>query len=316
MDRRWHRRGGPNFETGLWRDALRVPEVLRNGAWNRRRSLWLDQCVSSPLQDQIREGDSVIGEGKGRHHWIPVPSRHPRSFVRRSCPRKPRSSRSLPRRPATPRSSPAGTASRVPSPTTGILLAEPDIEMVTIAAPNHLHREMTIAAARAGKHVVCREAACMTLEEADNMIEVCRAAGCASDVRRGALLHPEIRQGQGDGRPGRVRRCLSREAERDAFRAARRLVLGRRALRRRRVHGHGMSRPCLLLLVPWTSAADEHSGPHGHLRPSRQDAGRGPLLRDPRVRERRHGTRRGQLGAARRHGRSNRGLRVGRSDLR
>jgi len=39
------------------------------------------------------------------------------------------------------------------------LLAEPDIEMVTIAAPNALHAEMTIAAAHAGKHVVLREAA-------------------------------------------------------------------------------------------------------------------------------------------------------------
>ena len=57
------------------------------------------------------------------------------------------------------------------------MLAEPDIEMVTIAAPNHLHCVMTLDAARAGKHVVCEKPLCMTLEEADEMLAVCREQG-------------------------------------------------------------------------------------------------------------------------------------------
>jgi predicted dehydrogenase len=57
------------------------------------------------------------------------------------------------------------------------MLAERDIEMVTIAAPNALHAAMTLDAARAGKHVVCEKPLCMTLEEADAMIDACRAAG-------------------------------------------------------------------------------------------------------------------------------------------
>ncbi len=57
------------------------------------------------------------------------------------------------------------------------MLAERDLEMVTIAAPNRLHARMTIEAARAGKHVVCEKPLCMTLEEADEMIEACRRAG-------------------------------------------------------------------------------------------------------------------------------------------
>jgi predicted dehydrogenase len=57
------------------------------------------------------------------------------------------------------------------------MLAERDIEMVTIAAPNDLHAEMTVAAAKAGKHVVCEKPLCMRLEEADMMIEVCRRQG-------------------------------------------------------------------------------------------------------------------------------------------
>src|SRR5271157_5263536 len=51
-----------------------------------------------------------------------------------------------------------------------LLLAEPNIEMVTIAAPNFLHAEMTIAAANAGKHVVCEKPLCLNLEEADLML--------------------------------------------------------------------------------------------------------------------------------------------------
>ena len=57
------------------------------------------------------------------------------------------------------------------------LLAEKDIEMVTIAAPNSLHAQMTIDAAKAGKHVVCEKPLCMTLEEADLMIDTCHKQG-------------------------------------------------------------------------------------------------------------------------------------------
>ena len=57
------------------------------------------------------------------------------------------------------------------------MLAEKDIEMVTITAPNSLHAQMTVDIAEAGKHVVCEKPLCMTLEEADRMIDVCRKKG-------------------------------------------------------------------------------------------------------------------------------------------
>lgn len=60
------------------------------------------------------------------------------------------------------------------------MLKEDDVEMVTIAAPNYLHAQMTLDAAAAGKHVVCEKPLCMTLEEAEEMIDTCR--------RRGVLL--------------------------------------------------------------------------------------------------------------------------------
>ena len=57
------------------------------------------------------------------------------------------------------------------------LLANPDIEMVSITAPNRLHAQITIDAAKAGKHVVCEKPLCITLEEADAMIDACARAG-------------------------------------------------------------------------------------------------------------------------------------------
>ena len=57
------------------------------------------------------------------------------------------------------------------------MLREPDIEMVTITAPNELHKQMTCDIARAGKHPVCEKPLAMTLAEADEMLDVCRQQG-------------------------------------------------------------------------------------------------------------------------------------------
>lgn len=57
------------------------------------------------------------------------------------------------------------------------MLRERDIEMVTIAAPNHLHARMAIDIALAGKHVVCEKPLALTLEEADEMIDTCQRQG-------------------------------------------------------------------------------------------------------------------------------------------
>jgi myo-inositol 2-dehydrogenase/D-chiro-inositol 1-dehydrogenase len=57
------------------------------------------------------------------------------------------------------------------------LVRDPDIEMVTITTPNTLHAEMTIRLAEAGKHIVVEKPLCVTLDEADAMIEACRKNG-------------------------------------------------------------------------------------------------------------------------------------------
>src|SRR6202008_628306 len=57
------------------------------------------------------------------------------------------------------------------------MLRDQAVEMISITAPNRLHAQMTIDAARAGKHVVCEKPLCVTLEEADAMIDACAKAG-------------------------------------------------------------------------------------------------------------------------------------------
>ncbi len=57
------------------------------------------------------------------------------------------------------------------------MLALNEIDMIVIGAPNIFHCEITVAAAKAGKHVVVEKPLCMNLAEADRMIEACKTAG-------------------------------------------------------------------------------------------------------------------------------------------
>jgi myo-inositol 2-dehydrogenase/D-chiro-inositol 1-dehydrogenase len=52
-----------------------------------------------------------------------------------------------------------------------------DIEAVFIATPTFLHAEMTIGAAKAGKHVLCDKPLCLSVAESDAMIAACESAG-------------------------------------------------------------------------------------------------------------------------------------------
>lgn len=56
------------------------------------------------------------------------------------------------------------------------LLEMPEIDMVVIGIPNHLHCEAVRATAAAGKHVVFEKPMCLNLDEADQMIAACKSA--------------------------------------------------------------------------------------------------------------------------------------------
>lgn len=56
------------------------------------------------------------------------------------------------------------------------MLAMKEIDMIVIGAPNSLHCEIALKAARAGKHMVVEKPLCMNLAEADLMIDACKKA--------------------------------------------------------------------------------------------------------------------------------------------
>lgn len=57
------------------------------------------------------------------------------------------------------------------------LLDDPDIDAVYVPLPNNLHREWTIRAAGAGKHVLCEKPLALNAAEAAEMVAACRQAG-------------------------------------------------------------------------------------------------------------------------------------------
>src|SRR4051812_29776570 len=53
-------------------------------------------------------------------------------------------------------------------------LLQQDIEAVIITSENSKHREHVVAAAKAGKHILCEKPIASKLEDAEAMIEVCK----------------------------------------------------------------------------------------------------------------------------------------------
>jgi 1,5-anhydro-D-fructose reductase (1,5-anhydro-D-mannitol-forming) len=106
------------------------------------------------------------------------------------------------------------------------LLADPAVTAVYIAAANDLHAEYTLAAAAAGKHVLCEKPLARTLDEAEAMLEACRAAGVllgTAFMMRFHPIHQAIRDliAQGHiGRPlqARVQNAFFLRPERQTWR--------------------------------------------------------------------------------------------------
>jgi predicted dehydrogenase len=87
------------------------------------------------------------------------------------------------------------------------LLADDRVEAVYIPLPNHLHMEWTLAAAAAGKHVLCEKPLALTSADAQAMVEGCAAAGVVFAEAFMYRHHPTwvaVRELVGTGRIGEL----------------------------------------------------------------------------------------------------------------
>ena len=74
----------------------------------------------------------------------------------------------------------------------GALLADDTVEAVVVSTPTDTHCEHTVAAAAAGKHVLCEKPMARDRHEARRMVMACREAGVALGVAYRRRLFPQV----------------------------------------------------------------------------------------------------------------------------
>ncbi|HID63083.1 MAG TPA: Gfo/Idh/MocA family oxidoreductase [Anaerolineae bacterium] len=73
------------------------------------------------------------------------------------------------------------------------LIARPDIEVIDISSPGDTHREIAVAAAEAGKHILCEKPLANTLAEAEEMLAAVEKAGVKHLVNFNYRWVPAVR---------------------------------------------------------------------------------------------------------------------------
>jgi 1,5-anhydro-D-fructose reductase (1,5-anhydro-D-mannitol-forming) len=89
--------------------------------------------------------------------------------------------------------------------TVDALVNDPEVEAVYISTTNELHAEQAIAAAKAGKHILCEKPLAMTVTDARAMVRAAKDAGVVLATNhhlRGASSHRVMRDAIAAGRIG------------------------------------------------------------------------------------------------------------------
>ena len=88
------------------------------------------------------------------------------------------------------------------------LVTDREVDVVYVATPNALHKDAVLAAARAGKHVLCEKPLAMSVADAGAMKRACDEAGVvlrvAFQIRNEAILH-RVREIVRSGELGELR---------------------------------------------------------------------------------------------------------------
>ncbi|MCD1267015.1 Gfo/Idh/MocA family protein [Shinella sumterensis] len=85
----------------------------------------------------------------------------------------------------------------------------PDVDVVDICTPNNVHAEIAIAAAKAGKHIICEKPLARTVEEARAMHDAVKAAGVIHMVAFNYRRTPAVALAKTYIEEGRIGRILN-----------------------------------------------------------------------------------------------------------
>jgi predicted dehydrogenase len=89
------------------------------------------------------------------------------------------------------------------------IVDDPDIDVVDIATPNNLHAEIAIAAAAAGKHIICEKPLAPPVAEAQSMYDAVEAAGVVHMVAFNYRRTPAVALAKKYIEEGAIGRILS-----------------------------------------------------------------------------------------------------------
>jgi predicted dehydrogenase len=73
-----------------------------------------------------------------------------------------------------------------------LMIDEADLDAVDICLPHHLHAEAIVAAAQAGKHILCEKPLCLTVQQADEVQRVVSTAGVTLMCAHNQLFLPAV----------------------------------------------------------------------------------------------------------------------------
>lgn len=74
------------------------------------------------------------------------------------------------------------------------LLARAEVDAVDVCLPHHLHKDAIVAAAAAGKHILCEKPLCLNLDEAAEVKKAVADAGITLMCAHNQLFFPAIQQ--------------------------------------------------------------------------------------------------------------------------
>ncbi|CCQ95805.1 putative dehydrogenase [[Clostridium] ultunense Esp] len=84
------------------------------------------------------------------------------------------------------------------------VLENKEIDVIDICLPTYLHKEVTVKGARKKKHIICEKPIARTLQEADEMIRICKEEGVELMIAQVLRFFPEYKKAHQAIQSGRI----------------------------------------------------------------------------------------------------------------